>query len=87
MRNGSGGPQQQRTRNELRALLNAPEEVKPVTTLMNDVLAPVHRQMASDIEQELSSTTDAMKCDHLAFRGACWLARVGNERVETPVAC
>lgn len=38
---------------QLRGLLNAPKEVKPVTTLMSDVLRASTSSMASDIERTL----------------------------------
>ena len=43
-----------RARREIRSLLSAPREVKPVASLMADVLRTTSATMASDIQQELS---------------------------------
>jgi hypothetical protein len=42
-------------RREIRALLTAPREVKPVTTLMSEVLQATSSSMAATIEQEISA--------------------------------
>lgn len=43
-----------RARREMRSLLSAPREVKPVASLMAEVLRTTSATMASDIQQELS---------------------------------
>jgi len=43
-----------RARRDMRSLLSAPREVKPVASLMNDVLRSTSTSMASHIQQELS---------------------------------
>jgi tetratricopeptide (TPR) repeat protein len=43
-----------RARREMRGLLTAPREVKPIATLMNDVLRETSNSMASTIQEELS---------------------------------
>ena len=42
-------------RREIRSLLNAPREVKPVSTLMSEVLQATSSSMAATIEQEISA--------------------------------
>jgi len=46
--------QSDRGRKQIRSLLNGPREVKPLSSLMNDVLRSASTNMASDIQQELS---------------------------------